>query len=450
MALDTFEIRDGEIDAEEIMQKIRENMRKRKEAGIYPERDIEEVRDALAMDKAASTSSGGRKDLDYITYNWDIENKGYLISSHRRATGKLLVKGRQLVHGEVRRYVDPIVSKQKEFNASSVRLLTHISQKVDEISERIADIEESLHGEVESEIGRVESEIGRVESEIGRVESSIESVVRREANAILSSMNQDIENKAWLASIIEGRLHDYEKVSLSSDGHSDYKRTNYFLFEEAFRGSREEIKKRQAAFIQFFDRCDAVLDIGCGRGEFLENLKERGIGSKGIDIDDDMVSYCRSKGVDVEKVDAVAYLEGVEDKSLDGIFIDQVVEHLEPDYLVKLIGLCYQKLKYGYYIVVETVNPLSFASFANFYIDPTHIRPVHPQTLRFFLGSVGFRELETRFFSPIPEEARLKKQEFRWDIEEREKEFLEIYNRNVDMINNALYGAQDFAVIGKK
>jgi len=174
-------------------------------------------------------------------------------------------------------------------------------------------------------------------------------------------------------------------------------------------------------------------------------LKERGIGARGIDIDEDMVSYCKSRGLKVEKVDAIAYLERLEDKSLDGIFIDQVVEHLEPDYLIKLLGLCYQKLNYGYYIVVETVNPLSFASFANFYIDPTHIRPVHPETLRFLLGSVGFREIETRFSSPFPDEMKLQRY-----IKEGEKEFIETFNKNVDMINNVLYGSQDFAVIGKK
>jgi len=130
MRLDTFEIRDGEIDAKEIMRKIRENIRKRKEAGVYPEGGMEEIRDGLVID--ACPSSEGGADLDYITHNWDIENRGYIISSHRKVTGKLLVRGRQLVHGEVRRYVDPVISKQKEFNASSVRLLTHILQKVDE------------------------------------------------------------------------------------------------------------------------------------------------------------------------------------------------------------------------------------------------------------------------------------------------------------------------------
>ncbi len=71
--------------------------------------------------------------------------------------------------------------------------------------------------------------------------------------------------------------------------------TNYFLFEERFRGSREEIKQRQLAFLPYFENCSNVLDIGCGRGEFLEILHDHNIGGFGIDIDPDMVAYCTSR-----------------------------------------------------------------------------------------------------------------------------------------------------------
>ncbi len=225
---------------------------------------------------------------------------------------------------------------------------------------------------------------------------------------------------------------------------------NYFRFEEQFRGSREDIKQRQSNFINYFTGCSNVLDIGCGRGEFLELSKEHGIGAKGIDIDDTMVDYCLSKGLNVVKDEAISYLEKLDDKSLDGIFIDQVVEHLEPDYLINLLHLCFQKLKYGYYIFVETVNPLSLVSFANFYIDMTHKKPIHPETLKFLLTSVGFRDLDTKFFSPVSEEARLQKVPLNSDMEEWAKKDLDIYNHNIEKLNNILYGAQDYAVIGKK
>ena len=169
-----------------------------------------------------------------------------------------------------------------------------------------------------------------------------------------------------------------------------------------------------------------------------------------MDLDADMVAYCRSRQLDVEQSDAITYLEKLEDKSLDGIFIDQVVEHLEPEYLIRLLALCYQKLKFGYYLVVETVNPLSFASFVNFYIDLTHKRPVHPETLQFLINATGFRECDKKFFSPVSEESRLKKLSNTSSFDETAQKNIDIYNNNIEMLNTVLFGAQDYAVIGKK
>jgi len=140
----------------------------------------------------------------------------------------------------------------------------------------------------------------------------------------------------------------------------------------------------------------------------------------------------------------------LEDQSIDGIFIDQVVEHLEPAYLVQLLSLCHQKLKNGHYIVVETVNPLSFVSFVNFYIDLTHRRPVHPETLQFLMTTAGFRDCEKKFFSPVSDEGRLKKITEISEGDESARKNVEVYNNNIEILNTVLFGAQDYAIIGKK
>lgn len=504
--METFEIRDDEIDVEEIMQKIRENIRMRREAGIYPEIGVANpapsstsappYEDQEGEQGPISLLSVARRDLGYINSNWDVENKGYFISSHRPVTGKFLITGRELVHGEVRRYVDPAIWKQKEFNGRVVRLLNEVARSVEQISAKLTGLEDALLevrseiskksdvgeidrmrsellGAIEAEISRSRSEIdasiaqldteieeridakvgqarAEIDASIAQLDTGVEERIKRETNAFISAMNQDIQKKAWLASILEGRLKDFEDIPLSSDVHSDYEGINYFVFEEAFRGPREEITARQAAFVRYFEGAKNVLDIGCGRGEFLGLLREGGIGGRGIDLNEDMVAYCRSKGLDVERIDAVTYLESLEDKSLDGVFVDQVVEHLQPDYLVKMLGLCYNKLKYGHYIVVETVNPLSFTSLSSFYMDLTHVRPMHPYTLKFLLKSVKFRELEVGFFTPLLDESRLKKLAPEIEIDGWMRRLVERYDRNVDILNNSLYGPQDYAVIGKK
>jgi O-antigen chain-terminating methyltransferase len=107
-------------------------------------------------------------------------------------------------------------------------------------------------------------------------------------------------------------------------------------------------------------------------------------------------------------------------------------------------------MKYGFYLIAETVNPLSFSSFANFYIDLTHIKPVHPETLKFLLESTGFREVKPVFSSPLPETMRLQKLVPNEGATDLERHQVDIYNRNIEMLNATLYGAQDYAMIGKK
>jgi 2-polyprenyl-3-methyl-5-hydroxy-6-metoxy-1,4-benzoquinol methylase len=455
--MDIFEInKDGisekEINVEEIMGKIRQNIRKRKESTIFSGRNGEVIQRGLS--ELHIDDSDIQRDFEYINSNWDPGNNSYFISSHRLAVGKFLIKGRELVNGEIKRYVDPIIGKQTAFNGSTVRLLNDTAAKFNHYNSEI----EHLRSEIDSKIenlrpefeGQIEQLRPEFENEIESLKSEIKNSIRSEINSIITSMKFDIENKVWLASILESKVKEGSKKSELGTPDTGNLDINYFRFEEQFRGSREDIKQRQSNFITYFTDCSNVLDIGCGRGEFLELLKELGIGAKGIDIDDTMVDYCLSKGLTVVKDEAISYLEKLDDRSLDGIFIDQVVEHLEPNYLINLLQLCFQKLKYGYYIFVETVNPLSLISFANFYIDMTHKKPIHPETLKFLLSSAGFRDLDTKFFSPVSEEARLKKAPLNDGMEEWAKKYLDTYNHNIEKLNDILYGAQDYAVIGKK
>ncbi|MDI6720558.1 MAG: class I SAM-dependent methyltransferase [Methanomicrobiales archaeon] len=432
-----FEIKDDEINVEEIMEKIRENIRRRKEAGVYPPDP-----DSLAAPQApAGSSTDIARDLAYLSGNWNIQNNSYFISSHRPVVGKYLVKGRELVHGEVRRYVDPVIWKQAEFNHATGRVLEEVARQVSGVE----SLREQIRDEVTELAAQVKAEIAR------EVEERLRGEVTEQVQSALLAMDTDIENRAWLAKVLEGRvLRGAPGEAELPDSPSAGTGLNYFVFEDQFRGSREDIKERQRAFVRYFEGCSNVLDIGCGRGEFLELMRDAGIGARGVDLDETMVEFCRSRGLAVELNDAVSYLEQLEDESLDGVFIDQVVEHLEPAYLVRLLELCYRKLKFGYHIVAETVNPLSFVSFANFYIDMTHVRPVHPATLKFLFGAAGFREIEAQFSSPVPDEARLRKLPVDEGIGEAERLHVEAYNRNVDLLNGTLYGAQDYAIIGKK
>lgn len=456
--MDTLEIDRDEINVEEIMKKIRENIRK-KGLEVYPAE-----LDGIQKNSTFINSSdmpGLKRDLDYINSNWDIQNNSYLISSHRPVVGKFLVKGRELVSGETRRYIDPMMQKQTAFNEGTVNILNNISSSVITLDSRIEQLNPEVDGKIEQLKLNIDKKIEQLKSDIDKKKEELECYIDNRINTqidfFVSSINSDIENKVWLANLLNkslhGKLNGFEieaseaKNKESSDTGMEL---NYFAFEDRFRGSRSEIKQRQVKYLNYFKDCKNVLDIGCGRGEFLELLQENGIKAQGLDIDMTMVNFCKSKGLNVNMEDAITFLEKIDDNSLDGIFIDQVVEHLDPDYLIKMLNLCYRKLMYGYFIIIETVNPLSFVSFANFYIDLSHVKPVHPETMRFLLEATGFREIELKFYSPVPDEIRLQKVQLQNEMGEREKLLAETFNRNIDILNNQLYGPQDYAFFGKK
>jgi len=180
---------------------------------------------------------------------------------------------------------------------------------------------------------------------------------------------------------------------------------DYFAFESRMRGSTEEIRRRQRAYVDDFRDRAPVLDIGCGRGEFLGLLREAGIEARGVDADADMVAYARGEELDVEQGDALAYLETLDDGSLGGIFLAQVVEHLPPPVLLRLLELGHAKLRRGGVLIAETINPLSPLALRNYFADLTHAQPLVPETLALLARHAGFAETETRYLNaPEPPE----------------------------------------------
>jgi 2-polyprenyl-3-methyl-5-hydroxy-6-metoxy-1,4-benzoquinol methylase len=172
---------------------------------------------------------------------------------------------------------------------------------------------------------------------------------------------------------------------------------DYARFAEAFRGSEERVRAGQRIYVADFKDCGNVLDIGCGRGEFLELMREAGVPARGIDSSLESIALCREKGLPAEAADLFDYLRGLGEGELDGIFCAQVVEHLPPDRLPEMIRLAATRLARNGVIVIETPNPECLAIFATyFYLDPTHARPVPDKLLSFYLSEFGIGDLEVR------------------------------------------------------
>lgn len=180
---------------------------------------------------------------------------------------------------------------------------------------------------------------------------------------------------------------------------------DWMRFADTFRGSEERIREHQKRYAARFAGASAeILDIGCGRGEFLEVAREAGLAARGIDLSQECIALCRSKGLEAEHADMFEYLESLPDHCLGGAFCSQVVEHLSPERIPALARLLGAKLHPGALVAVETPNPECLAIFAtHFYIDPTHTRPVPAVLLRFYLEEAGFGNIEVERLAPAVE-----------------------------------------------
>jgi O-antigen chain-terminating methyltransferase len=222
----------------------------------------------------------------------------------------------------------------------------------------------------------------------------------------------------------------------------------YVGFEDQFRGSEHEIRERVAAYVPLFEGASDVLDVGCGRGEFLELLREKGISARGVDLNEEMAAVCRERGLDAAAGDALSYLRAQPDGSLGGLFAAQVVEHLEPDYLMQFLEAAYHKLRPGSKIVLETINAACWYAFFSSYIrDVTHVRPLHPDTLRYLVNASGFQKVSVRFAAPFPEETKLQTVSASPD---RPEGVEAVFNENVVKLNELLFTYLDYAAIGER
>ena len=207
---------------------------------------------------------------------------------------------------------------------------------------------------------------------------------------------------------------------------------DYARFAERFRGDEGDVIAKQRFYAPYFAGRTNVLDIGCGRGELLQVMKDAGAQARGIDLDGESVAVCREKGFEAETADLFAWLGAQPEEALDGIISSQVVEHIDPARLPEMIRLCASRLERGGVLAIETPNPECLAIFAtHFYLDPTHVRPVPYKLLQFYMEEAGLSDIEIHTLSPAVDET---------------PELKEL----PDGFRARFFGGLDYAIIGRK
>jgi SAM-dependent methyltransferase len=348
-----------------------------------------------------------------------------------RARGLALAPLKWVLRKLMRWYVEPLAADQRAFNASVLALTDSIADSLtNSLGERIELSRQEARERVDV-IAQAEAEtratVGRLAA---RTDEHDDRLVRVERRPSAPAAPQPAA------------------AQVPALPPSDRAPFDYFAFETRMRGPRSLILERQQAYVADFRDAAPVLDVGCGRGEFLSLLAEAGIEARGVDLDPDMAAFCREQGLDVEEEDALAYLQGLDEASLGGIFAAQFVEHLEAGPLTAFLGLAASRLRPGGVMVLETINPLSLFALRNYFADLTHAQPLIPDTLSLLAKEAGFHDVVIRFLNE-PDEAQL--------IESVElppgPEFdpaRRALESNRARLNEVVFGPQDYALVAHR
>lgn len=210
----------------------------------------------------------------------------------------------------------------------------------------------------------------------------------------------------------------------------------YLKFEDAFRGSKDKVKQQQKLYFKFIEdlnRDSICIDLGCGRGEWLEILKEKGLKPIGVDINWCVIENLKEQGFKVINQDIFEFLKSQKNNTIDLITAFHIIEHIKPELRIKFLKEIQRVLKPNGLAIIETPNPRNIlVGSGEFYRDPTHILPVFPDTLQFLGELVGFKNSQSYF------------------IDYENNNFIKIDDYKFNDLQSYIEVSRDFAWIGKK
>jgi SAM-dependent methyltransferase len=388
-------------------------------------------------------------------------DRDFAVTSAVPADGGFLARR---LHAAVWRLVGPALERQQRFNAAVVEEVNRsLSAERDaraaagalvDATRRHLESLAAFHSRLIQYLQQITPYVDTKERAMGGRELREQIVL---ANERTLSLKREIERMAIRpategpplgAATVRGLASPLGSVPPAAADREAFK---YLGFEDRFRGSRDEVRRRLIDYVPVFSGASDVLDVGCGRGELLELLREAGIHARGIDSNERMVSVCAERGLLAEQADALGYLRARPDGSLGGLAAIQVVEHFQPDYLMAVLEAAFHALRPGAPLVLETINPACWMAFFETYLrDLTHARPLHPDTLRFLVEASGFTEAHVAFRAPVREEDRLPRIESTPADPPSVQALATALNAHADQLNARLFSSMDYALIARR
>jgi O-antigen chain-terminating methyltransferase len=348
----------------------------------------------------------------------------------------------------------PALGRQEQFNATVVQLLNGHLDEASRLHARLRDLAAALVRYLQRVLPVVDAR-DRVASALAttRSELILEAFDRR-----LEKLGRRLEGLLALRDRLESLSEEVRALGQALDAGAPTPAVaaaareaaadaRYTAFENRYRGGPEEVRDRLADYVRLFRDLAPVVDLGCGRGEFLELLKEAGVAARGVEGNVHAARGCCDAGLDVVHGDLVEFLRGEGAASLGGVFAAQVAEHLPPAVLQELLGEAHRALRPGGLLVLETVNVRSVVGFLEVYNrDLTHERPLHPETLAFLAAAAGFSDVRIEMRSPVEPSAQLQ----RVPADGLPEAAARALNENVERLNGLLYGPQEYALVARR
>lgn len=389
------------LELEELLSEIRQRVDQRRQNGQYPdglEKDLDIQFEQLVKQRTAA--------FDFSPLMRSLEKLKQLTRVGYQSIVESTIPGGSSLHNMVSRLIE------RHFHVTIDQVNAHF----DVLYEVLDQILLAFQEKTSTQYNDIRVDLNIVLQRLAAYERAPETSV-----GAIAELSRRIEQ-------IEARLSAEKFFPWYSQDH----------FEQAFRGTKEELLARYVDLANQFKNCSPVLDIGCGRGEFLELLKDLNVQARGIDLDSELVTQAKSQGLDVIQGDGLEELKSVSDNSLGGIVTIQVVEHLSKQQVLDLVSLSYDKLRVGGKIMIETVNPQSLYVYAHaFYLDPTHAQPVHPSYLSFLFTEMKFSSVDVQWRSPVEEKNKVQETDG-------------LGHDNTERINQILFAPQDYAIVAIK
>ncbi len=430
----------ADVDVQQLMREIHEEVARKREAGLYPP-DLLSDLDALAGIDSNDPEDEFNRAMDLFrqaaAFSARVET-----GSRLPVVAPLATVYKKVVQKSAGWYIGAILGQAHNFAGHTNRVMSMLADRVRELDERVEELTQQAVGTTADVQGRVEA-----------IEHDAETIRARERLALLERSVRALEQRLSEGAVVvegTGTPGETTTTALPDVDATIELDLDYVDFENLFRGSEESIRDRQRSYLDLFKGVPGpVVDLGCGRGEFLEIAAGAGIQAYGVDRNPGMVARCHEKGIDAREADLLEHLASVPPSSLGGVFCAQAIEHLSVRDVPRLFELAADAIAPGGRLVIETINPESLFVFASaFYVDLGHLRPLHPLTLRFLAEKNAFKDIDVQYSSAPGDGIRAK--ELALTGSEPLDTVIRDINENTKRINKIVFGPQDFAIIATR